>query len=325
MDGARSSLAGRPGPPADSPGDHSGLLWAAGRPGHPARPSGRGDRRAGQARPRGPSAPGPARHWQAHGDDAGRRDRRHQPVPLGPQAVRLGWADPAGAQLRSQGPPWPHHQQGSPWVRWILQEAAQTAKRHPMFADTYGQLAHRRGRNIATVAVARRLLARSFHILTQLEAASISEKALPGALASLHEPATRPPGLTEQPGSGLYRHVDPTFRGPNGCMRANSATSSGPSPSDSAHDHHKPANPRSRRRAGPFTPLDTPDPMGAQTALRRTAWTETTSLRIWRLGVRIPRGPILPAQHGQAEEAYRVRSSPWQVHEVNRRQITRLG
>jgi hypothetical protein len=26
--------------------------------------------------------------------------------------------------------------QGSPWVRWILQEAAQTAKRHPMFADT---------------------------------------------------------------------------------------------------------------------------------------------------------------------------------------------
>jgi transposase len=70
--------------------------------------------------------------------------------------------------------------QGSPWVRWILQEAAQTAKRHPMFADSYGQLAGRRGRNIATVAVARRLLARSFHILTQLEEASISEKARTG-------------------------------------------------------------------------------------------------------------------------------------------------
>jgi transposase len=25
--------------------------------------------------------------------------------------------------------------QGSPWVRWILQEAPQTAKRHPMFTD----------------------------------------------------------------------------------------------------------------------------------------------------------------------------------------------
>jgi transposase len=70
--------------------------------------------------------------------------------------------------------------QGSRWVRWILQEAAQTAKRHPMFADTYAQLARRRGRNIATVAVARRLLARSFHILTHLEEASISEKANTG-------------------------------------------------------------------------------------------------------------------------------------------------
>jgi transposase len=71
--------------------------------------------------------------------------------------------------------------QGSPWVRWILQEAAQTAKRHPMFADIYGQLAHRRGRNIATVAIARRLLARCFHILRQLEVPSeSSEKARTG-------------------------------------------------------------------------------------------------------------------------------------------------
>jgi len=55
-------------------------------------------------------------------------------------------------------------------VRGILQEAAQTAKRSPMFASAYAQLAHRRGRSIATVAIARRLLARSFHILTELEA-----------------------------------------------------------------------------------------------------------------------------------------------------------
>jgi transposase len=52
--------------------------------------------------------------------------------------------------------------QGSPWVRGILQEAAQTAKRHPMFAPAYGQLARRRGRNIATTAIARRLLAAPF-------------------------------------------------------------------------------------------------------------------------------------------------------------------
>jgi transposase len=60
--------------------------------------------------------------------------------------------------------------QGSPWVRWILPEAAQTAKRSPMFATAYTQLARRRGKQIATVAIARRLLARSFHILNQLEA-----------------------------------------------------------------------------------------------------------------------------------------------------------
>jgi transposase len=60
--------------------------------------------------------------------------------------------------------------QGSPWVRWILQEAAQTAKRHPMFATTYTQLARRRGNSIATTAIARRLLARCFPILNQLEA-----------------------------------------------------------------------------------------------------------------------------------------------------------
>ena len=103
-------------------------------------------------------------------------------------------------------------------MRWLLQQAAQTAKRHPVFADTSGQLARRRGRNLATVAIARRLLARSFHILTQLDQASKSEQARPGALVSLHEPATRPPGLTEQPGSGLYRHGDPSARGPHGCM-----------------------------------------------------------------------------------------------------------
>ena len=34
--------------------------------------------------------------------------------------------------------------QGSAWVRWILCEAAQTAKRHPGFATTYQAIARRR-------------------------------------------------------------------------------------------------------------------------------------------------------------------------------------
>ena len=44
-------------------------------------------------------------------------------------------------------------------------------------ARAYAQPARRRGRHIATVAIARRLLARCFHILTQLEAQYASEKA----------------------------------------------------------------------------------------------------------------------------------------------------
>ena len=83
--------------------------------------------------------------------------------------------------------------QGSPRVRGILQEAAQTAKRHPMFSVAYAQLARRRGRNIATTAIARRLLARSFHILTQLEATSPPSGPSPPPPFRHQPPVTGPP------------------------------------------------------------------------------------------------------------------------------------
>jgi transposase len=57
--------------------------------------------------------------------------------------------------------------QGSTWLRWILCEAAQTAKRHPDFAPTYAAISHRRGKKIATTAIARRLLTRAFHLLVE--------------------------------------------------------------------------------------------------------------------------------------------------------------
>lgn len=58
--------------------------------------------------------------------------------------------------------------QGSTWVRWALGEAAHVAKSRPPFARTYAQIAQRRGKNIATVAVSRKLLARMFHILKEV-------------------------------------------------------------------------------------------------------------------------------------------------------------
>ena len=65
--------------------------------------------------------------------------------------------------------------QGSAWLRWILCEAAQTAKRHPDFAGSYQAIARRRGKKIATTAIARKLLTRAWHLLTDAEATTISQ------------------------------------------------------------------------------------------------------------------------------------------------------
>ena len=48
----------------------------------------------------------------------------------------------------------------------MLCEAAQTAKRSPQFAAGYQAIAARRGKKIATTAVARKLLTRTWHLLT---------------------------------------------------------------------------------------------------------------------------------------------------------------
>jgi len=54
-------------------------------------------------------------------------------------------------------------------VRWVLNQAAQTAKRHPDFAATYHGIANRRDTKIATVAVTRKLLTRAYHLLTDAQ------------------------------------------------------------------------------------------------------------------------------------------------------------
>ncbi len=67
--------------------------------------------------------------------------------------------------------------QGSAWLRWILCEAAQTAKRSPQFAASYQELARRRGKKIATTAIARKLLTRAWHLLTEAEHAAAGRQA----------------------------------------------------------------------------------------------------------------------------------------------------
>ena len=50
-------------------------------------------------------------------------------------------------------------------MRWVMNQAAQTAKRSPEFAETYAAIAKRRGKKIATIAISRKLLTRAWHLL----------------------------------------------------------------------------------------------------------------------------------------------------------------
>lgn len=61
--------------------------------------------------------------------------------------------------------------QGPAWLRWVLNQAAQTAKRSPEFSATYAAIARRRGKKIATTAISRKLLTRACHLLADAEAA----------------------------------------------------------------------------------------------------------------------------------------------------------
>jgi transposase len=64
--------------------------------------------------------------------------------------------------------------QGSAWLRWVMNQAAQTAKRSPEFAASYATISKRRGKKIATIAIARKLLTRAWHLLDQMEPAQAS-------------------------------------------------------------------------------------------------------------------------------------------------------
>jgi transposase len=69
------------------------------------------------------------------------------------------------------------------WLRWVLNQAAQTAKRSPQFADSYAAIARRRGKKIATIAIARKLLTRAYHLLAA-QAAGASGTTTPPASAA---------------------------------------------------------------------------------------------------------------------------------------------
>jgi len=73
--------------------------------------------------------------------------------------------------------------EGSVWLRWVLCEAAQTAKRSPEFAVTFQRIAKRRGKKIATTAVARKLATRAWHLLADAGHAAAPPPAAPQTAA----------------------------------------------------------------------------------------------------------------------------------------------
>jgi transposase len=83
--------------------------------------------------------------------------------------------------------------QGSAWLRWVLNQAAQTAKRSPEFSATYAAIAKRRGKKIATIAISRKLLTRAYHLLAAAQAAQItSAPSTAGPAPADHQKVAKP-------------------------------------------------------------------------------------------------------------------------------------
>ena len=61
-------------------------------------------------------------------------------------------------------------------VRFVLVEAAHVAKTKPPFAEVYESIRRRRGRQIATVAIARRLLSAAFYVLKEVDGHVVADR-----------------------------------------------------------------------------------------------------------------------------------------------------
>ena len=78
-------------------------------------------------------------------------------------------------------------------------KAAQTAKRSPQFAATYQAIAHRRGKNIATTATARKLLTRAYHLLTDTDTGAAADKTFaPLRRSAIQTGKSTPPRASSQ-------------------------------------------------------------------------------------------------------------------------------
>lgn len=59
--------------------------------------------------------------------------------------------------------------QSNRWLKWILVEAAQHARYHPVFSDLYQRMRMKHGKQVAKIAVARKLAIIIYHMLSKQE------------------------------------------------------------------------------------------------------------------------------------------------------------
>jgi transposase len=102
--------------------------------------------------------------------------------------------------------------QGSAWLRWVLNQAAQTAKRSPQFSATYAAIAKRRGTKIATIAISRKLLTRAYHLLAAAQAAQAPSTAATSSAASAATTHPQTGRVTKPRARSLMRHEPATGR-----------------------------------------------------------------------------------------------------------------
>jgi Transposase IS116/IS110/IS902 family len=171
VDPGRAGVAGRAGAPTGAAGGRGRLLWVDRHAGHPI---GRLERQIGKL-----AKPDPRVAALMALPGIGRLTAMTLLAEIGgiggfPSARKLcAWAGltPAVRNLRPQGPPWASHQAGLA-VGAVGGAGGRAAGRtSPPFVGVSAQIAHRRGQQIATVAVARRLGGRSLAHLKQLQAA----------------------------------------------------------------------------------------------------------------------------------------------------------
>jgi hypothetical protein len=137
--------------------------------------------------------------------------------------------------------------QGPAWLRWVMNQAAPSAKRSPEFAATDAAIAQRRGTKIATIAISRTLLTRAWHLLATQASTRPSARhppprqprrpagsPSPGHARScgMRRPAAALDHLTEQPGPRTSGHGDraPARRRMGACQPRSSSTAASTAP-----------------------------------------------------------------------------------------------